>query len=973
VSHVDDVWRPEEGFDHLRDVGVMESTRQTTVASYAAQLARSKDHGDELSTQLEQAIRDLWEAEDEAVAAVHRSNGRVPGPEVDTEAATKAGIDADMIRRLREGVRFTVEEVPDQHATKNYGSVRDNLLRYILEITRLLRKYKLLPVKRQPWLLEECGFVVTQEGKKVRLVVDATATGLNERLRVALFRLPTIERMLELGHEGDSLRKDDVTDMFLSIRLHPSQYTLCGIANELTGQLYVYPWVSFGVAEAPLIAHQVMSAVQAAADPELEQQSLKPTAGDVALVDEPTKNLIASHVASTLHTGQEYDDEVPALMVWRDDRLRTLAKSAITGLIDSINADLRARSLDANVTYVDDLMFEGRGRDLDAAAAIIRSKLRVCGLDFKEVKTERGDRLVFIGVGADPSSLQLYVEQKKLPPLREQLAGLLAVRKTTGRVRMDVVRRVVGQLSFSSVAFSAGHTYLRRMWDAIEAVPLEHRRRGSRHEFTPTDDFWDDVSWWHKALEHPAPRRITPRFGSGRLGFWRGEPATADVVLATDASEFAWGYVIYRMGFLPLDLVTDVPLADVEAGVLGTDRSSTYGIQLPPPQPVTPPAPTAGVAHASSLDAAFRDAALTRLRAARVSADRGRRYRGGWRGDTVSLSINWKELRTVLTSCRRHGAEWRGKRVLLRVDNKAALSYVNRGYGRVRQLTKIGRQIQALASRHGFQLHAVYVNTKWNVIPDGLSRLTVGVSSPDWRFDPTEFAALQREFGELDADMMSAVDGSNALLPRFYSEANDAFSVPLDGTTTWWNPPWDLVRTVLRHLANCRAGCVPHSHQHLRGTRDSRTCALSTATIPDRAASMLHAPGQPVHDPWRSDPLFSQSESEYSDLPEALVVLPQRAWDEAGRGLQRAFTVVRRYPAGTSLFSAPSYPTDDRLADDAAPDSHYTSSASPPVTRWTPKPTRFATVVVATRGLARRHGYLAVALRPGLRQSPAVA
>lgn len=923
IQRAAELWRPEEGYVPERDVGVTSvNEREARLPRLVDDLRRQDGRGvhDE---ELAQAVRELWAAEDDVVARTLADGGRAPGPVIDLLRARAEGITEERLRMMDEGVEFSLEFTPPAHSGRNYGSVRVNLLRYLRELTRLLRKYKLLPVKRQPWLLQECGFVVTQEGRKVRLCVDATATGFNERLRVGMFTLPTVEQLLGLGHAGDSMRKDDVGDMFLGMRTQPGQFTFMGIRNELTGQLYVYPWVGFGMSESPYHAYRLTTDARVAAEPELEARGLKPTRGDVLLVtlgeaDEAVTEVLARFEADGTAGLPEFSGAAGAA---RATHLRRLGRDAIHHLVADINRAISERSLDAHVMYVDDGGWTGHGPDIDAASAVIRRKLNAMGLDFREEKTEGpATRLVFTGTGADLDQLELFVEQRKVDGLRVELDALIA--QQGGEVDLRPVRTVVGRLSSISVAYSAGHTYIRRMWDALAEVPVEFRRRGSRYRFTPDAAFWEDVRWWRRALDEPARRRITPRYGTGRLGFWRGHPAMADVVLATDASEFAWGYVLYRLGFMPLDVVAPeaVTLTDVEAGVLGAEGQGTLGLTLPPRQDTAGASGARdGLSHASQLDAQHRDEEMRRLRASRLEVDRGRRYRGQWRGDTVRLSINWKELRTVLTACRRHGPEWRGKRVLVRVDNQAALSYVNRGYGRAKHLTKMGRQLKTLAARHGFELFATYVNTKFNVIPDGLSRLTVTTTSSDWMFDPAEFAGLEREFGPFHADMMAAADGSNAQLPRFYSEDDDAFAVDITGVTTWWNPPWDHVRRVLRHVI------------------DARARAWRTRTRYPDATQHVHVHGRAAPAP----------------ATEGVIVLPRRSWEQAGASLQRHFTVVREYPAGTELFTTP----DHRAADaslDAATETQYDADPASAPTRWSPRTTRFATVVVATAGLTRQ-------------------
>jgi hypothetical protein len=179
--------------------------------------------------------------------------------------------------------------------------------------------------------------------------------------------------------------------------------------------------------------------------------------------------------------------------------------------------------------------------------------------------------------------------------------------------------------------------------------------------------------------------------------------------------------------------------------------------------------------------------------------------------------------------------------------------------------------------------------------------MTLTSTSPDWMFDADEFVKLSAEFGPFDADMMAAIDGSNAHLPVFYSEADDAFAADISGLKTWWNPPWDLIQRCMRHVLDARARAISRG---ISGT-------------------------------------------------ESLLVLPRKAFEQSGRS-RRHFTVVREYPAGTRLFSAPRYhETDDEL--DRVDQSQYSDQpcqSPPPPPRWDPRATKFPTVVVATRGLA---------------------
>jgi hypothetical protein len=468
-------------------------------------------------------------------------------------------------------------------------------------------------------------------------------------------------------------------------------------------------------------------------------------------------------------------------------RWEQLGKLAVQRLVEEINEAIERRNLDAQVVYVDDVGGVGYGKDLDAVSAVIRDELNVVGLDFKSTKREasEGGRLVFVGIGADFDKLELFLDDAKRASVAMQLEELQRQRRQgDGAVALASVRSVVGLISFASASYSAGHTYVRRMWDAMARVPLEHQRRGSKHCFIPDDDFWLDVEWWQAALVLPGRRRIVPRMGTGRLGFWRGELGQADLVVATDASEVAWGYVVYPDGFFPVDVLCpqDVTAADAEMGALGTTSTGLYGFDLPAGRLFRAAGVDAnGVSHATQLDRDYRDDAVRRVTGMRARVVKGERRRDRFDASLRGRSINYKELWTVLKMATDHAASWAGKRILLRIDNKTAMSYVNKGYGRSLVLTAVARDLKALQARWGFEVVAKYVNTKVNWLPDQLSRLRVAASTQDWMLVQSVFDTLTAAHGPFWADMMAATDGSNAQLPRYFSEQHSAYDVKIEG------------------------------------------------------------------------------------------------------------------------------------------------------------------------------------------------
>jgi hypothetical protein len=183
----------------------------------------------------------------------------------------------------------------------------------------------------------------------------------------------------------------------------------------------------------------------------------------------------------------------------------------------------------------------------------------------------------------------------------------------------------------------------------------------------------------------------------------------------------------------------------------------------------------------------------------------GELRRGRFDKQQQKMSINWLELYTVLILCRWFGPEWRGKRDLVWVDNTTAISYANRGHGRVEALSKLARRIRALEARHGVHLQCAHIPGVENVLSDRLSRFAQAASTQDWRLNDAEFARWSSVFGPFDADMCCDPEGHNAHVPRFYSVLDSALSQDVRHLNSWWNPPWSLLGPVFKHvLKHCQ-------------------------------------------------------------------------------------------------------------------------------------------------------------------------
>tara|TARA_B110000196_G_scaffold187390_1_gene160616 strand:- start:129 stop:1013 length:885 start_codon:yes stop_codon:yes gene_type:complete len=186
--------------------------------------------------------------------------------------------------------------------------------------------------------------------------------------------------------------------------------------------------------------------------------------------------------------------------------------------------------------------------------------------------------------------------------------------------------------------------------------------------------------------------------------------------------------------------------------------------------------------------------------------DRERRS-GDWSALDSKQHINWKELRTVLIMLLDRGKSWRGRRVVLYIDNKTALSYVNKGYGRIPHLSALAFEIKSLCLEFQIDLIAVYIPSRYNVLADGLSRHKLVDHTDEWRVAPFALSrmegALQSTFDRVDHGMVPLQDDTHYLFvppwdrigqtfESFFGSINKfpsvqaTFVVPLLPGEQWW-------------------------------------------------------------------------------------------------------------------------------------------------------------------------------------------
>ena len=181
---------------------------------------------------------------------------------------------------------------------------------------------------------------------------------------------------------------------------------------------------------------------------------------------------------------------------------------------------------------------------------------------------------------------------------------------------------------------------------------------------------------------------------------------------------------------------------------------------------------------------------------------------GVWPAELMGESINWKELWVVLQTLRLEKSALRGWRVLFRVDNSAAVHYVNVRYGNILALERLSEDLDKLERSVGCVCLAEHIEGKRNIIADEGSRVTSFADS--WNNDSLMDAVLRedlfntlvRDLGAFDVDLFADSCGTLSLAPKWHHPANSAFEADLSFGQFWAHPPKSIVGRFIDHVAS---------------------------------------------------------------------------------------------------------------------------------------------------------------------------
>ncbi|XP_037832808.1 uncharacterized protein LOC108247140 [Kryptolebias marmoratus] len=187
----------------------------------------------------------------------------------------------------------------------------------------------------------------------------------------------------------------------------------------------------------------------------------------------------------------------------------------------------------------------------------------------------------------------------------------------------------------------------------------------------------------------------------------------------------------------------------------------------------------------------------------------GRSARGIWDPVHQAWHINLLEMEAVHLALKHFLPAMRGRQVMVRTDNTAVVSYINRQGGlKSPTLHARARRLLLWAQTEGMSLRAFYLPGPLNTAADLLSR---GAPHPgEWRLHSGVVSQIWDRFGQATVDLFATEDNTHC--PLWFSMhclpgplGTDALSLPWPHATLYAFPPLPLLPALLSRVRLSRA------------------------------------------------------------------------------------------------------------------------------------------------------------------------
>ena len=365
----------------------------------------------------------------------------------------------------------------------------------------------------------------------------------------------------------------------------------------------------------------------------------------------------------------------------------------------------------------------------------------------------------YLGMVIDTEGQTVTITQERAEALKADIAAFRErCRVAHGVLSRREVARLTGKLQWVAEIVLGGQRHLRQLYRARDNFVDKHiaESASSRQQWSDNvkvrvgEEVEDGLAFWEQALTDIPTRPIFLSNLRGHNGFWKG-----DVDAFDDEIDAAAGCVEGE---------------DIE--VITTDASG-WG------------------AGAWWRHHRFQE-----------------EFKVGERAP--AKSSNWREAMTVVMALERWGAQLRGRRVLVRSDNTTTVSILNKLDTGAETLEAVASALLNVCQKYDLRVSGRHIKGVENKLADALSRDDFEYDKNDWQLLPSEFAELSTALGQFTVDAFADGSGSNAMVARHWSRADDAFSHDWKTEAVYANPPWELLEETLlkgkESVAACQGG-----------------------------------------------------------------------------------------------------------------------------------------------------------------------
>lgn len=177
---------------------------------------------------------------------------------------------------------------------------------------------------------------------------------------------------------------------------------------------------------------------------------------------------------------------------------------------------------------------------------------------------------------------------------------------------------------------------------------------------------------------------------------------------------------------------------------------------------------------------------------------------GIWSNREKRFHINYLELLAVQRALNGLAQGCHNVSILLKIDNKTAISYINHMGGiKKPYLNFLSQKIWDWAEARGVSLYASYIKSEENVIADALSRIRN--ADTEWEINPIFFDQIVHHFSAPEVDLFAAKwnHKCNAYFSWFPDEAAlgvDAFTFDWSDLNFYAFPPFSMILRVLSKI-----------------------------------------------------------------------------------------------------------------------------------------------------------------------------